>query len=111
MGTKIMITEKQLRMITKLIGESAGNVRLKNQIFNFLKSDYIPSGGVKEIGNEFYNTALIKKKIDGEMISPQSLSDYIGNKFDGLSKSDINDSIEGWFYGDYDTETGLRKKK
>jgi hypothetical protein len=42
--------------------------------------------------------------------SPQSLSDYIGNKFDGLSKSDINDSIEGWFYGD-DTENWIKEEK
>ena len=110
MSKKIKITERQLAVITNVISETSANVRLKNKIQTFLESDYEPSGGVKNIGNEFYNTALIKKKIDGEMISPQALANYLSHKFNGLSKSDLNDCIEGWFRGDYDPETGLRKK-
>jgi hypothetical protein len=59
--TKIMITEKQLRMTTKLIGESAGNgKRIKYLIF---KSDDIPSGSVKENGNEFCHCINKEKKL------------------------------------------------
>ena len=111
MSKKIIITENQLVVITNSINENAANVRLKNSIFNFLESDYEASRGVKKMANEFYNTALIKKKIDGEMITPKALYDYLEHKFDGLSKSEINDSNEGWYYGDFDKETGMRKRK
>ena len=111
MRKKLMVTERQLALITKEINETNSNVRLRNKIQDFLEADYEPSGGVKSIANEFYSTALIKKKIDGELITPKALCDYLENKFDGLKKKDIIDSIEGWFHDDYNRETGLRKKE
>lgn len=110
MKKKLIVTERQLALITKEINETNSNVRLRNKIQDFLESDYEPSGGVKKIANEFYNTALIKKKLDGELITPEALADYLSKKFDGLKRKDIIDSIEGWFYDDYNRETGLRKK-
>ena len=110
MRKKLIITERQLGLITKVIKETSSNVRMNNRIQDFLEADYEPSGGVKKMGNEFYNTALIKKKIDGEMITPKALCEYLEHKFLGLNKSEIINSIEGWFHGDYDRETGLRKK-
>jgi len=111
MSKKIIITKRQLGIIKECINETESNVRLKNSIFNFLNNDYEPSGGVKKMGNEFYDTALIKKKIDGEVITPKALCDYLVHKFVGLPKAEINDSISGWYHGDFDTETGMRKKK
>lgn len=110
MGKKIKITERQLALIGKFMNETTSNVRLKNRIQDFLEADYEPSGGVKRIANEFHNTALIKKKIDGEMITPNTLAKYIKQKFDGLNTKEINNSIEGWFHKDYNRETGMRKK-
>ena len=110
MSKKIMVTERQMTLIAKEINETNSNVRLRNQIQDFLEADYEPSGGVKSIANEFYSTALIKKKIDGELITPQALCDYLSGKFDGIKKKDIIDSIEGWYHDDYNRETGLRKK-
>lgn len=98
-----------MRLIGKFMTETTANVRLKNRIQDFLEADYEPSGGVKRIANEFHNTALIKKKIDGEMITPNSLAKYIKQKFN-LGTKEINGCIEGWFYGDYNRETGMRKK-
>lgn len=98
-------------VITTFINENIANVRLKNKIHSFLVSDYEPSKGVKKLANEFYDQALIKKKIDGEVITPKALCDYLSHKFNGLSKKEINDSIRGWYYGDFDKETGMRKKK
>ena len=74
MRKKLKITERQLGLITKVINETSSNVRVHNRIQDFLEADYEPSGGVRKMGNEFYNTALIKKKIDGEMITPKALS-------------------------------------
>ena len=111
MSRKILINEKQLGVLKDLINESQANVRLKNSINTFLKKDYEPSRGVKRLANEFFDTALIKKKIDNEIITPKALCDYISHKFSGLSKTEIKDSIEGWYHEDYDSETGMRKKK
>lgn len=110
MSKKLLITERQLSLIANLIKETAANVRLKNKVHKFLDDDYEPSTGVKEMANEFYNTALIKKKIDGNFITPNALAKYMEHKFKGLSKTQINDCIEGWYHKDYDKETGLRKK-
>jgi len=106
-----MVTERQMSLIANAINETNANVRIHNKIHQFLEDDYEPSGGVKIIANEFYDTALIKKKIDGEEITPQALYDYLEVKFDGVSKKVLTDCIEGWYRGDYDRETGMRKKK
>lgn len=105
------ITEHQLKLIASVINETEANVRLKGQMNKFLNDDYEPSSGVKEISNEFHTTALIKKKIDGTFITPKALADYMYNKYDGISKNEINDAIEGWYRDDFDEETGMRKKK
>ena len=110
MSKKLIITPNQFSKLTLVIKENNANVKLKNKMHNFLESDYEPSGGVKEMGNEFYNTALVKKKIDGNFITPKALKDYMKHKFDGVSDKEIDNSIEGWFRGDYDRETGMRKK-
>ena len=106
-----MINKRQLGIISNYVSENMANVRLKNKIHEFLDADYIASSGVKKMANEFYNQPLIEKKIDGTSITPQALADYIAHKFAGMSKSVINDCIEGWYYGDYNKETGMRRKK
>ena len=111
MGKKIIVNEAQMSAITSFINETIANVRLKNKIHRFLVADYEPSKGVKRLANEFYNEALIKKKIDGELITPKALCDYVSHKFNGLSKKEINDSIRGWYYGDFNKETGMRSSK
>jgi len=111
---KLKITEQQFGMlakeVNKTINENNAKLRLRNKIHKFLEADYEPSGGVKEMANEFYETALIKKKIDGNFITPKALKKYMQHKFTEVSDKQIDDSIEGWFHGDYDKETGLRKK-
>lgn len=111
MSKKIIITEKQLVVIKKSIDETIAHSRLKNRIQSFLEADYEPSYGVKEMGNEFFSKPLIKKKINGDVITPKALRDYLEHKFTGLSIDELNDSILGWYYGDFDKETGMRKKK
>jgi len=111
MGRKIKINEHQLKLISGVINETSANVRLKNKIFNFIKADYEAVGGVKKIANEFHGTGVIQKKIDGENITPLALAEYLEHKFPGLTKKEIKDSIEGWYFDDFDSETGMRKKK
>ena len=111
MGKRIKITEQQLSAIKRVIQETNANVLLKNKIFDFINSGYEVADGVKKLGNEFYDTPFIKKRVNGEIITPNALCDYLVDKFAGLKRSEIINSIEGWYYGDYDPDTGLRKKK
>jgi hypothetical protein len=111
MSKKLIITERQFRAIKKHIDENVANVRLRNQIHEFLESDYEASGGVEEIANEFYPKALIKKKINGEVITPAALYKYMKHKFMAVDETILKDCLEGWFKGDYDKETGMRKRK
>lgn len=111
MSKKLIITERQFGVIKNHIDETMANVRLRNKIHRFLEDDYEPNGGVKRVANEFYKTALIKKKIDGEMITPKALYEYMRHKFVGVDESILKDCLEGWFKGDYDKETGMRRRK
>jgi hypothetical protein len=111
MSKKLVITERQLRAITNSIQENNANLLMKNKLQKFLEDDYEQSTGVKEIGNEFYNTALIKKKIDGNFITPKALCKYMQHSFADVSKKDIDTAIRGWYAKDYDKETGMRNKK
>tara|TARA_R110000796_G_scaffold11198_4_gene37363 strand:+ start:8340 stop:8672 length:333 start_codon:yes stop_codon:yes gene_type:complete len=107
---KIKITENQLKVISKVILETKANVSLRNKLHTFLEDDYEQNGGVKKMGNQFFDTPLIKKKVDGEIITPQTLCSYMCDKFSGVAKSIVIDAIKGWFIGDYNKETGMRKK-
>jgi hypothetical protein len=111
MSKKLIINERQLGVIQKHIQENMANLRLKNKIYDFLVADYEPAEGVKLVANEFYNQPLVKKKIDGSEITPQALADYCAHKFAGMPKAEINNCIEGWYYGDYDKEIGMRRVK
>ena len=111
MNKKLKITERQLALISKVIKENNANVLMKNKVHKFLEADYEPAGGVKEIANEFHETALIKKKVDGSFITPKALKKYMKHKFDGLGDKELDGCIKGWFHGDYDKDTGLRSKK
>jgi hypothetical protein len=111
MSKKLIINKRQMGIIKSYVNETVANVRLKNSINKFLNADYEISGGVEKMGNEFNTTALIKKKIDDEMITPKALLKYLKHKFVGVSDSIIKDCLEGWYHDDYNTETGMRKKK
>jgi len=111
MSKKLIITERQFRAIKNHIDETVANIRLRNRIHEFLQADYEPSGGVEELANEFYPKALIKKKINGEVITPEALYKYMQHKFVGVDKSILKDCLEGWYNGDYNKETGMRKRK
>lgn len=100
-----------MMVIKNHISETVANVRLRNQVYEFLKADYEPSSGVEELANEFYPKALIKKKINGDVITPASLFKYMKHKFKNVDSSILKDCLEGWYKGDYDTETGMRKRK
>ena len=81
MNKKLIINKRQFGVIRTHINETVANVTLMNKIHSFLESDYEPSGGVERMGNEFYNKALIKKKIDKELITPNALYKYLKHKF------------------------------
>lgn len=110
MGKRLIINERQLSLIQKHINENVLNVRLKNKINSFLEADYEPTMGVKQMSNEFFNQPLVRKKIDNTEITPKALFDYLVHKFPKVSKSELADSIKGWYFGDYDKELGMRRK-
>ena len=106
MAKKIKITESQLKALI----ENTATTRLNNQIYDFIDREYIPDYGVKVLSNEYFNTPLIKKKIDGEVIKPRSLKKYLKHKFQGVSDSVIDNIIIAWFNGEYDANIGQRIK-
>lgn len=99
MKKKIIITEKQMALIVNLIKENNVQDRVLARIIEDLDLNYEPAMGVHEIGNEFYNTPMISKKVTGDTITPKDLYEYLDHKFNGLNKEFIKQVIVDWYHG------------
>lgn len=109
MKKKIIITEKQMGLVVKLIKENAVHDRVLNRMVEDLDLNYEPAMGTHEIGNEFYNTPLISKKVTGDTITPKDLYEYLNHKFQGLNKEFIQQVITDWYHGRLKEGGGLSK--
>lgn len=98
MKKKIIITEKQMVVIVNLINENNVHDKIVGNIVDDLNLNYEPAMGVHEIGNEFYNTAMITKKVTGDTITPKDLYEYLKHKHNAPSEF-IQQVILDWYHG------------
>lgn len=109
MKKKIIITERQMGLIVKLLKENSVHDRILGRMVEDLDLNYEPAMGTHEIGNEFYNTPLISKKVTGDTITPKDLFEYLDHKFQGLNKEFIKQVITDWYHGRLSEGGGLSK--
>lgn len=98
-----------MAIIVKMLKENSVHDRVLNRMVNDLNLNYEPAMGTHEIGNEFYNTALISKKVTGDTITPKDLFEYLNHKFQGLNKDFIQQVIIDWYHGRLADNGGLSK--
>lgn len=105
---RIIINEKQKKVIVDYINESHNYDRVLKRIIEDLDLNYEPAVGVNEIGNEFYNTIMIGKKVDGSNITPKALLEYFKSKYDVGSKF-LKQVISDWYHGKINKNGSLSK--
>lgn len=109
MKKKIIINEKQLKLIVNVIKENKVQDNVLKSIVTDLDLNYEPATGTHEIGHEFYNTPMISKKVNGETITPKDLYEYLNHKFDGLNKDFLKQVITDWYKGNLKNNGKLTK--
>jgi hypothetical protein len=105
---RIIINEKQKKVIVAYISESNNYDRILKSIVEDLDLNYEQAVGVNEIGNEFYNTPMIGKKVDGSNITPKALLDYFKHKYD-VGRTFLKQVITDWYEGNFKKNNSLSK--
>lgn len=95
-------------LIVNLIKENNVHKRLMNSILEDLNLNYEPAMGVHEMGNEFYNTPVISKKVTGDTITPKELYEYLQHKHQAPNEF-IKQVIVDWYHGRLEKDGNLSK--
>jgi hypothetical protein len=105
--TKLIINERQLALITKVIKEDVNGNVIK-QVANYLDTYYDSSFGTHEAAGEYHNTPMIKNKVDDELITPKNLLKHLIVKFN-LDPDFLTQIIRDWWDGQLDGDFMLSK--
>lgn len=97
---KLIINERQLTLIAKLVKESnsisSGIVR---RVVNYLDEYYEPTFETYQTEGEYYNQPMIKNKVDEEMIAPKNLLRHLKEKFNKYNPEFLGQVIRDWYDG------------
>jgi hypothetical protein len=106
---RIKITEAQYENLNNTLLESKSQTFIIKQLKEFLDKSYEPTMSLVRHGGEYFESPMLKVKIDGEMITPKALYEYLVYKFK-LNKDFIKQVIIDWINGDIknDMLTNLR---
>lgn len=108
MKKTIIITETQLKRLKNNIREGVVYTRMVERIKKDLDLNYEPSIGVMREGGEYFEEPMVKIKVDGEMITPKALYEYLKFKYkmgDDFTKQVIRD----WMFGKITNDNRLSK--
>lgn len=108
MKKTIIITETQLERLKNFIQEGIVYTKMVERIKKDLDLNYEPSIGVMREGGEYFEEPMVKIKIDGEMITPKALYEYLKYKYkmgDDFTKQIIRD----WMFGKINKDNRLSK--
>lgn len=78
-----------------------------------LDSNYEISSNYSRKGGEYQNVPMIKVKVDGELITPKDLFDYLQSKYksgDAFIKQVIKDWVDGTISDDYQLSKNVALK-
>lgn len=98
MKKKLIITERQHELIKKVILESTYHEKMVETIKNDLDMNYEAMSAIMREGGEYFEKPMIKIKVDGEMISPRALYEYLKYKYK-LGDDFIQQVIRDWAFG------------
>jgi hypothetical protein len=96
---KIIISKKQLNLLTNFINENTQQEILIKKIKKDLDTNYKPTFLTYKKGGEYFEKPMILNKVDKEYITLNSLYEYIKYKYK-LNDDFIKQLINDWFNGD-----------
>ena len=105
----ILINESQYDMLQKHINESQVYARMVKMILTFILKNYEPMVANELDGMDYKQEYRIKKKVDGQEISPEALRSYLTTKFAGVSKEFVSQIITDWVNGEIGDDYSLTK--
>jgi len=108
MSKRLIITESQLTRLKNRIQEGEVLTRMVGRIKKDLDMNYEPTLGVIRKGGEYSEEPMIKVKVDGEMITPKALYDYLQFKYK-MGDDFIKQVIKDWVFGKIDDTNTLSK--
>lgn len=107
MKKKLILTESQLKMLTKVITEN-GYSKKVGEVHDYLKNNYEATVGIQKEGGEYFNKGMVLNKVDGEMITPKSLFDHIKYKFP-YNPEFLEQVIRDWYDNKIDSKKILSR--
>ena len=108
MARKVIISERQLELLTGYIVESNAKETLIKRIVDDLDMNYESTKGTYKKGGEFFEEAMIANKVNGEMMTGKSLLDYMKYKYK-LDDDFLKQIIDDWYKGKIDKTYTLSK--
>jgi hypothetical protein len=98
MSRKLIIKESQLVMLTKFIEEGTRHESCVKRVVDDLNSNYTPAVGTFKKGGEYHDTQMITNEVDGELIEPAALLDYLKYKYE-YSDEFLKQVMNDWYSG------------
>jgi hypothetical protein len=105
---KLKITEQQYKNLEKKLSESAVHTNLVKQIKGELDTNYLPTMRFVRKGGEYTEQPMVMVLADEEIISPESLFDYIKYKYK-VKDEFIKQVISDWMFGKIGDDFTLSK--
>ena len=90
---KLIISERQYKMLTKLINENSKEVII-GRVLDDLNRNYKKTVETYRDGNDYKERKMFEVVVDGELITPRDLLDYIIDKYtlgEKFAKQFLND--------------------
>jgi hypothetical protein len=105
---KIKITEQQFKKLEEILTENAVHTNLVKQIKTELDANYSPTMKFVRKGGEYTEQPMVVVLADEEVISPESLFDYMKYKYK-INDEFIKQVISDWMFGRIDDNFTLSK--
>jgi hypothetical protein len=108
MKKKLIITENQYNMITRLITEANIHSSMVKQMKEFLDYSYEPVENFVREGGEFNTKHMVKVKVNEEIISTKDLYEYMKYKFK-MGEEFTKQVIRDWMFNKITDDYQLSK--
>ena len=99
MRRRLIITERQLSAITRVINENSGYDSIVKEVVRDLDSNYKKAIETYRDGNEYKQRRVFEVVVDGELITPHNLLEYLKLKYSNLGDNFLKQVINDWVDG------------
>lgn len=98
MGTKMIITERQLNMLRQRLNENSVYENMVQTMVKDLNANYKPMlAAIREDG-EYHDIPMFEVIVDGNQITPKDLFEYMKKKY-GTGDEFTKQVIKDWAFG------------